>query len=497
MPAVSHIVSSAAAQAGLIAALVLMSGGHAPWEVDAASVRAATEQSSSTGATESNSTIVTLPMYGGYQGPMFVHNLYWIEVMVGGSLLKVQVDTGSSDLAVLSDLMCDVARENPKNATTGKSLINAFERSVCDPRGANHDMPLYNPLFSGVPTNKTVHDIYVGDSYGDGSGADTVVFLDTLSLLDYEGNNTYEALVTIPNVGVGAAFASTPGFEDQGISGIVGLAAKSASNMYIVEGILPVFDQIVADSQGTMADQFTLCFNADGQSGGKLVMGGGATPDMEYAPFTFNGSFLAGVYSVPGVTLSILAPDNTANNSAAAAVAAALEGEEATINMGTKSAQLTSAAENEPGSVPQQTYYEAILDSGTTGVVLPPFLFNEFERAVCDADAMLGTQLCNATSLSFNRIPFGVITEQDLASFPTIVINLSPEIGFTIPPAQYLASFPATALGNMKNVRSNVVSRGRAHELILGDAALVGQKVLFDRANMQVGIAATVDCSEY
>ena len=477
MPAVSQIVNSAA-HAGLMAALII-SGG---WEADAASVQAITEKSID------NSTVVTLPLYGGYQGPMFVYNLYWIEIMVGGSLLKVQVDTGSSDLVVLSDLMC----ERAENAATGQDLLNAFEKSVCDSKGANHDMPLYNPAHSGVPTtNSSGHDISVADTYGDGAGANTTVFRDTLSLLDSETNNTHEALMTIPNVGVGAAYASSAGFAANGISGIVGLAAKTASNMYRAESILPVFDQIVADSQGTMADKFTLCFSADGQSGGKLVLGGGATPDMAYVPFTFNGSFRAGVYSVPGVTLSMVAPGLNATNSPAAANLEAPPE--------TKAVQLSSAAEkNEPGSAPQQTYYDGILDSGTTGIVLPPSLFDQFERAVCNADALLGTQLCNTTSSSFNSVPLAVVTEQELVSLPTLVFTLSPEVTITIPPAQYLPSVPASILsGRLENVRSNVVSRGSANELILGDAALVGHKILFDRANMQAGIAATVDCSEY
>lgn len=402
-------------------------------------------------------------MYGGYMGKMIEHKLYWLELDVGGKTLKVQADTGSSDLVVLSELMC--ARESMVTDAEGK--LNKFEKSVCSPHGANHGIVLYDPMPSGTPTPHNLRGASaVEDGYGDGSCVVSAVFTDTVSLktTTHTGKSAAaHAAVVVHDVAVGAVYSSSDGFVDNGISGIVGFASTSLSSMYAqAKKNLPLFDQMLADSHGAMADQFAMCFNADGQSGGKLVLGGGATHDMKYVPFTFDGE-TRGKY-----TLSMTDPNGKPYFN---------------------------------GAVSAQHSYYAILDSGTTGIVLPPRLYDEVQMAVCEADLLLGTGLCD-DPFTPTLSKAGVVAEEDLASLPTLVFNLSPEISITVTPAQYLPAIPVSMLpkrlGKLDGVRVNTLMRGDgAKELILGDAALVGHKVLFDRANMRAGIAATKDCSEY
>ena len=62
-------------------------------------------------------------------------------------------------------------------------------------------------------------------------------------------------------------------------------------------GPLPLFDQMYAERPGVFRNEFAICFNKDGESGGKIVFGGGSeTPGMEY--IDYDESEGMGVWSV-------------------------------------------------------------------------------------------------------------------------------------------------------------------------------------------------------
>jgi hypothetical protein len=144
----------------------------------------------------------TLPLYPfSFSGLTFRHRQdleYTIDVTIGGQTLRLDADTGSSDLWVFSTEL------------TGVSL-------------SGHQV--YDPTKSS--TAKIVQGATWKISYGDGSSASGNVYADTVKI----------GTVSIPNQQVELAQQASSQFvQGQGSDGLIGLAWPSIK--YVSQGFL-------------------------------------------------------------------------------------------------------------------------------------------------------------------------------------------------------------------------------------------------------------------
>ena len=229
-----------------------------------------------------------LPLRGGYQGQYATTAMYWVELGVGDSqTFKVQLDTGSSDLVLISE----------RTSTLG--IANStYEMSFCEK--GSESTPLYNPDLTGTATPAAVNGsgFWVAPKYGGDALSDMFTSATGLAYWD----DVSLGMFSVTGASVGALFGFTEEYGRNGISGVLGLAYKDISRMYTLFGESPVFDLIVDASEGAVNDQFGLCLSADGESDGKMILGAGETPGMKYAPYDPK---VAGRYDVPGCVLQV------------------------------------------------------------------------------------------------------------------------------------------------------------------------------------------------
>ena len=160
---------------------------------------------------------------------------------------------------------------------------------------------------------------------------------------------------------------------------------------------LPVFDQILADNP-TMEDVFTMCFAADGQSGGMLIFGAGGPGLTSALPSTPANSDNA-VWQF--VTYTDSANFYSVHVSAFAIVSAASAGAAETVYpYSIDTAGMNTETQNWP-----------IVDSGSTDLQLPYSVYAQVQSDICSAASALGIpQLCtSAGAVSYTHLTLPTI----------------------------------------------------------------------------------------
>lgn len=200
---------------------------------------------------------------------------YYAEVQLGGQTVRVQIDTGSTTLAVPME-ECESCRKGDMRYSVSKSAGNVGRPVPCDGDVCTPNM--CSPFSCGKCSatkaccsklNKDNCGFHL--SFGDGSGASGELVIDNLTW----GNN-----ITFPVV-FGGILKDSPDFERSTVDGILGLAwPKLACNPSCVE---PTFDAMVRHLN--IDDVFSMCITG---TGGKLVLGGHdktlATEDPVWVP---------------------------------------------------------------------------------------------------------------------------------------------------------------------------------------------------------------------
>jgi len=186
---------------------------------------------------------------------------YYAEVQLGGQTVRVQIDTGSTTLAVPME-ECETCRHGDMRYSLAKSTGSVGRPVPCD--GDECTPRSCNPFLCGKCSstdaccskiNKENCGFHL--SFGDGSGASGELVLDNLTW----GNN-----ITFPVV-FGGILKDSPDFERSTVDGILGMAwPKLACNPSCVE---PTFDAMVRHLK--IDDVFSMCITG---TGGKLVLGG-------------------------------------------------------------------------------------------------------------------------------------------------------------------------------------------------------------------------------
>lgn len=201
---------------------------------------------------------------------------YYTRIDLGGQKVRVQIDTGSSTLAVPAAecVRCRPSdlRYNMKISRTGNARWISCANSLCAPdKCTMHNCSRCSSTDACcAEENPTACGFAL--KYGDGSFARGALAIDDMTW----GDN-----LTAPVV-FGAILYDSVGFERNLVDGILGLAYESlACNPTCVE---PPFQQMV--KAGVVKDKFAICMTLQG---GKLLLGdldqSLAKSEVKYIPF--------------------------------------------------------------------------------------------------------------------------------------------------------------------------------------------------------------------
>lgn len=264
-----------------------------------------------------------------------------------------------------------------------------------------------------------------------GSGSTSYnVYLDSATLAG--------ASSTGQNIAVGAMTSESGSFRTPTSDGLLGLAYPQISEIYQKCGKLPVTDELV--QTGVIQNAFGLCFKID-QSGGIFALGCAQVEGLTFTPIKQTGYYTVTV---------------------------------------------TSVAYGDQQFVPEPSF-QPILDSGTTLLIIPNAIYNDIVPLVCQQLATLGyDSTCNGNVLGQNVF---TMTQSDVNSFPNITITMTNNAQLVVSPLSYWVKLGG---GNEGSYQFGL--QGSSSEFIIGDVALQGHYLFFDKGNYQVGILVAQDC---
>jgi Eukaryotic aspartyl protease len=447
---------------------------------------------------------------------------YYLELDIGGQIVNVLIDTGSSTLAVpLKECVNCLPHDRRFDISSAVATATATNSSSAHPGSDKASPPAHlischsqdcranschaytqcgtcssktNACCSTVAPNKCGFFL----QYADGSGAAGALIQADVTL----------AGLTV-SARLGAILRVTEGFESGPVDGIIGFAFPSlACNPTCVT---PVFDALVKSGQ-VQRDVFSIC---TGRHGGALTLGG-SNPDMyhgklQYVPLSARKTMHFYDVDITGVRIG---------------------------------ATLTH--------IP--SFSDGIVDSGTTILVIAPAAYVAFKRhfqsnycnvpglcppkiprggkrkaannrsavkiirvsprhaasvwkmhEMADDDGVLNEQddtIAGADESWFAPGYCASISDADVANLPNISILLKNGVALTIAPEDYMLKYSApswyswsapvvyrclgiTALPGLERMENNA---------IIGDVVLQKYYVEYDRDAMRVGFAPSRNC---
>jgi len=371
------------------------------------------------------------------KGNIPVLGVYYVNLTIGGQTIAVQVDTGSSNLAVPLHgcRNChSYAYYSVTKSKHGKYLSCLSSACNCSSSSCYHCPSSGRYCSAQLPAACGFHIRY-------GSGAiEGPVVEDFINL---GGLRAYLAF--------GGMLNSTPQFEPSPVSGIMGMAYKNlACSPNTFE---PVFDALV--NQANISNIFSLCLN---RSGGRLTLGG-IDPSINATDITY-------------VPLNLANPPTYYR-----------------VNLGGSIVVNASKL-----ALPE--FDVGIVDSGTTLLVLTPNSFKTLKnymetnychiRGLCDLHSWWTS---NQTGLN----PCTKANASELKAFPNITITVGGGVNITLTSEDYM--YPYTHHGESYHCLGIMSSKGLSSlglQAILGDVVIRKHVVVFDRAHERIGFAPSL-----
>lgn len=363
---------------------------------------------------------------------------YYTQIFLGGQPVRVQVDTGSSTMAVpmaecakclKTDLRYNMKLGDGRwisctNKLCRPDMCSAHKCKHCSSRDAC--CSALNPSACGFKLK-----------YGDGSYARGALVVDDMRW----GDGIASQVV------FGGILDDSPKFERGLVDGILGMAYKAlACNPTCVE---PPFQQMVA--AGKVADSFAICVYGEG---GKLVLGG-MDPTITKGPMTYVPLALGKVPTYYAVNVS------------------------STVGIGEREMRLPY-------------FRKIIVDSGTTLLVLKVTAFAMLSQH-------LKTHYCHVPGLCARKSWFRPaacvpLTDAMIAKLPTLkfLIGDKDKFELLLPPEDYMIKYHHqghlhSALRCVGIMAMKHLSHG--HDAILGNTVMQRYVTHYDRKSKRVGFA--------
>ena len=373
----------------------------------------------------------------------YSQGVFYTTVYVGTppQPMKVQVDTGSSDLVLYSDGCVGCTGRDPASmynfgASSSGSYVDCYAACIhCQPFNSSTTTPLCDFL----------------DAYGDGT--------------EYRGIVTNEVAM-LPSSSLSSSFSHPTKMQfgqilwdandtdPTTVQGLWGMAYGSLSSW----SGTPVF-QAMVEQNVVDADIFSMCLPfpvVDSSPSAGMVFGSPALAALEGADVMYTPIAVESYYVVNVTTILV---------------------------GGTK-------LESQP-----EWFDDTIVDSGTTLTYLDSRIYNAFVailKASCSTSSPL-PGICGPNPPLFNNQEVALTPEQ-MAAFPSIQVAMP---GFdqgqyvVIPPHSYLLPFTSGTF------YLGIFSSGAEGGTIFGDTTMGNYNVVFDRANTRVGFAPVSTCVDH
>ncbi|GJQ11431.1 hypothetical protein GpartN1_g3222.t1 [Galdieria partita] len=398
------------------------------------------------------------------EGGLITVGGYYTNISVGGKDVYVLIDTGSSTLAVIASGIEGKTNGVPFFNSSSSTMISCAS-SQCQSNTCSSSLCQTNSCSSSQACCLNIGDksgCFFNLQYGDGSGANGILFEGNVSLSDMAAKCS-----------IGAIVNDTKGFQVGKALGILGLAfSRLACNPTC---ITPFFDELV--SQENIANVFSISLSL---SSGTLVLGGIDdslyTGPMNYVPMENRSSNT--YYIVASNGLSV---DGTVLNQ--------------TVGM------------------------MAAVDSGTTTLVFDEatyeLLRSYFQSHYCSVPGLCPSAGSNTTWFSSNFCV--VLDDQQLSSLPNISLQLENNVVLSLNATDYMvqvqqslstgpfalasnsSSQVTTLTGEGKSVRCLAINKLQGLkqisglDMILGDTVLRKYYTVFDRQNSRIGFALSAN----
>lgn len=356
---------------------------------------------------------------------------YFSFIEIGGKSIRVQIDTGSSTLAVpmkgCSSCINKVNRYEVETSKRGHSISCASSECAADRCTTN--CPVCSDRGACCSTERP-SECGFSLRYADGSAASGSVVRDEMK---------WGSHLRV-NVTFGGILRNSPNFERPEVDGILGMAFKSlACNPSCFD---PPFDALV--NAGLVHDVFSICMTS---TGGKLMLGGFdknvARSRVQYVRLSHSGT--ERYYRVT------------------------LDGK---LGIGGKSVTIPD-------------FHTAIVDTGTTLIVTSTRAFaaikEQLQRNFCEVP-----ELCTADSWFQSGMCVN-LGDEELALMPTLSFTVGGDLEVTLRPQDYMLSYRR---GRRQYRCVGIMGMdGLGGMVVLGNTLMQRYVTVYDRKNGRIGFA--------
>lgn len=376
----------------------------------------------------------TVDLHGGIVGV----GEYFSVIEIGGKKIRVQVDTGSSTLAVpmrgcgscIKKANRYALEESAQARAVGcSSGLCAADRcttscAVCSERGACCSAE--RPEHCGFSLR-----------YADGSAASGSVVQDEVRWGSLRANVTF-----------GGILRNSPNFERPEVDGILGMAFRSlACNPSCFD---PPFDSFV--KKGLVADVFSICMT---RTGGKLMLGGYdgrvSRGPVRYIPLAHAG---APRYYRVGLSGALRIGDE---------------------------------------EVGMPNFRTAIVDTGTTLIVTSTRTFatlkEHFQRRYCAVAELCGSDSWFQSGMCVS------LSDEDLRRLPDLTVTVGGSLELVLRASDYMLSYSRG--GKTYRCVGIMGMDGLGGMVVLGNTLMQRYVTVYDRRNGRMGFAeAAPNCGD-
>lgn len=355
---------------------------------------------------------------------------YYSVIKLGTKSIRVQIDTGSSTLAVpvrgCKSCIKKPSRYSVEESKYAKTI--PCDSSSCAVGRCTASCPVCSSKGACCSADKP-KECGFSLRYADGSAASGSLVTDEMQWGDLRGNVTFGGVLNI-----------SPDFERPEVDGILGMAYKSlACNPSCFE---PPFDSFV--SKGLIDDIFAVCTTA---TGGKLMLGG-YLPKVAKSPPRYVPLYLTYPPRYYGVRLP------------------------GYLKVGQEKLFLPS-------------FKSAIVDTGTTLIVTSTRTFaairSYFQRTFCDVPEICGEDSWFQSGMCVS------LTKDDLSKMPTITFDIGGILDLELSPHDYMLEYKRGS--RTYRCVGMMGMDGLGGLVVLGNTLMQRYVTIYDRANNRLGFA--------